>query len=490
VPAVVGVPAEFPCKCVVDDAADDASTAADDASTVALSEIADAGVTDRVLDDFDETVKRWADIKNFLGKVPWADLADSEDDDWSFLDAAAAAASTIQPTGSQVEPTSQNTSNVAIAAKARPAVNSVLGNQSQHSIRHRSGQNSTPAESKFQVTRKESYSSHCTQRSSASSSEDVGRVAASSGVEEQPVSASSSVADAGSSSAEEKLLDSFVDSDMVSAQQENERLAKENAALLQLLQKQSVEKCFREAQLQAAGLHGLCAFGSMAATGYGSMWLPSQMMQRTALSPYANPWAASDGLVETSRQPVAHRQKWGEAMSVQACSSDSDSDSPELTKADAEIREGSEKAPTTVMLRNLPNNYTRAMLIDMLETEGFGDAYDFLYLPIDFQRQAALGYAFVNLLDSDIVQRFWSHFEGFTKWALPSKKKCFVSWCEADQQGLQANIERYRNSTVMHLSVPDECKPVLMKQGQRVVFPKPTKTIKAPRARNCRINQR
>merc|ERR1719210_23622 len=79
-PAVVGVPAEFPCKCVVDDAADDASTAAS-------SEIADAGVTDRVLDDFDETVKRWADIKNFLGKVPWADLTDSEDDDWSFLDA-------------------------------------------------------------------------------------------------------------------------------------------------------------------------------------------------------------------------------------------------------------------------------------------------------------------------------------------------------------------------------------------------------------------
>merc|ERR1719270_3269096 len=183
-------------------------------------------------------------------------------------------------------------------------------------------------------------------------------------------------------------------------------------------------------------------------------------MQRTALSPYANPWAASD------------------------------SDSPELTEADAETREGSEKARTTVMLRNLPNNYTRAMLIDMLETEGFGDAYDFLYLPIDFQRQAALGYAFVNLLDSDIVQRFWSHFEGFTNWAIRSKKECFVSWCEPEQQGLQANIERYRNSPVMHPSVPDEYKPVLAKHGQRIVFPKPTKTIRAPRARNCRTDPR
>merc|ERR1719410_1862306 len=199
-PEEVGIPAAFACTCVVD---------------------ADAGVTDRVFDDFVETVNRWADIKNFLGKLPWADLADSEDDDWSFVDAAPAAASTIQPTGSQVEPTSQKTSNAAIAAKARPAVNSALGNQSQHSIRHRSGQNSMPAESKFQVTRKESCASHCTQQSSASSSEDAGSVAASRAVEEQPVSANSSIADAGSSSAEE-LSDSFVASDMVSAQQENE----------------------------------------------------------------------------------------------------------------------------------------------------------------------------------------------------------------------------------------------------------------------------
>merc|ERR1712113_672367 len=146
--------------------------------------------------------------------------------------------------------------------------------------------------------------------------------------------------------------------------------------------------------------------------------------------------------------------------SAKVCSSD--------TKADAETREGSEDSRTTVMLRNLPNNYTRAMLIELLEAEGFGDTYDFLYL-----------------LDSDIVQRFWKYFEGFTNWALPSNKRCFVSWCEP-HQGLPAHIERYRNSPVMHPSVPDEYKPVLVKHGQRVAFPEPTKTMRAPRVRDCR----
>merc|ERR1719323_2956437 len=166
------------------------------------------------------------------------------------------------------------------------------------------------------------------------------------------------------------------------------------------------------------------------------------MVQCTSLSSHAKPW----------------------------CSSEAGSDSSGVTKADTETREGSEESRTTVMLRNLPNNYTRAMLIDMLETEGFGEAYDFLYLPIDFRTQAALGYAFVNLLDSDIVQRFWSYFDGFTNWALPSRKSSFVTWCEP-HQGLQAHIEKYRNSSVMHPSVPDQYKPVLVKNGQRVKFP-------------------
>merc|ERR1711988_1960162 len=38
-------------------------------------------------------------------------------------------------------------------------------------------------------------------------------------------------------------------------------------------------------------------------------------------------------------------------------------------------------ARTTVMLRNLPNSYSRSMLLELIHAEGFGGSYDFVYLP-------------------------------------------------------------------------------------------------------------
>mmetsp|Transcript_10370 Transcript_10370/g.21591 ORF Transcript_10370/g.21591 Transcript_10370/m.21591 type:complete len:142 (-) Transcript_10370:296-721(-) len=56
---------------------------------------------------------------------------------------------------------------------------------------------------------------------------------------------------------------------------------------------------------------------------------------------------------------------------------------------------------TSVMLRNLPNNYTRSKLLEMLDNEGFASQYNFVYLPIDFQTEASLGYAFVRSFKKD-----------------------------------------------------------------------------------------
>lgn len=137
---------------------------------------------------------------------------------------------------------------------------------------------------------------------------------------------------------------------------------------------------------------------------------------------------------------------------------------------------------TTVMLRNLPNNYTRDMLLELIDSLGFCGKYDFLYLPIDFQTQACLGYAFVNLVDSAIVPAFWRAFDGFSNWSLPSRKVCYISW-SGPHQGLEAHIDRYRNSPVMHPDVGDECKPLIFKEGVRQMFPPPTKSIRPPRVR-------
>merc|ERR1711972_269763 len=74
--------------------------------------------------------------------------------------------------------------------------------------------------------------------------------------------------------------------------------------------------------------------------------------------------------------------------------------------------ESSDAERTTLLLRNLPDKYTRAMFIDLLEREGFGSAYGFLYVPIDFKTKAPLGYALLDFAEPSMLQRFRGVFHG------------------------------------------------------------------------------
>lgn len=151
---------------------------------------------------------------------------------------------------------------------------------------------------------------------------------------------------------------------------------------------------------------------------------------------------------------------------------------PNGWRSTSEHKEEAQK--TTLMLRNIPNDYSRAMLIELLRQQGFAGTYDFLYLPIDFTRGAGIGYAFINMVSQSIALQFLEHFTGFSGWVVPSRKVAEVSWSNPNQ-GLDVHVERYRNSTVMHPSVPDEFKPIVLQNGQRVEFPSPTRVIRPPR---------
>merc|ERR1719343_678913 len=134
---------------------------------------------------------------------------------------------------------------------------------------------------------------------------------------------------------------------------------------------------------------------------------------------------------------------------------------------------------TTVMLRNLPDGMTHRKLLELLDSHGFAGKYDFAYLPVSFDTLAAMDFAFVNMTTPEDAQSIRAHFEGF-RWHAPSTAACRVVWNDK-QQGLSALVERYRNSPVMHESVPDECKPIILTGGRRVPFPPPTQKIKAPK---------
>jgi len=138
---------------------------------------------------------------------------------------------------------------------------------------------------------------------------------------------------------------------------------------------------------------------------------------------------------------------------------------------------------TTLMLRNLPLNYTRTAVLDMLDSEGFAGTYCFVYVPTDFKNFTGFGYAFVGFCAHDDAARAKRHYQGFSRWKVPSQKTCDMAW-SGPVQGLEQHTERYRNSPVMHPGVPDEYKPAVFVNGVRATFPAPTKRIRPPRLRH------
>jgi hypothetical protein len=123
------------------------------------------------------------------------------------------------------------------------------------------------------------------------------------------------------------------------------------------------------------------------------------------------------------------------------------------------------------------------MLTSLLDREGFAACFDVVYLPMDFKTSSSLGYAFVNLTSACVAEKFLSHFDNFTNWGIETTKTCTTSWSDA-AQGYQLHVEKYRNSPVMHESVPDEFKPIVLAGGERIPFPSPTKRVNPPKLRS------
>lgn len=93
-------------------------------------------------------------------------------------------------------------------------------------------------------------------------------------------------------------------------------------------------------------------------------------------------------------------------------------------------------ACTTVMLRNIPNKYTRSGLLAALVERGFDPSSDCnnLYLPMDASSGCNLGYAFLNFTTHEKALSFMKQFDGCRLPSAGSRKVCSVVW--ANKQGL------------------------------------------------------
>jgi len=111
----------------------------------------------------------------------------------------------------------------------------------------------------------------------------------------------------------------------------------------------------------------------------------------------------------------------------------------------------------------------------MLDSEGFQGVYDFVHVPVKFGDFSNVGYALLNLTNPDSARRVME--------CLSGKSGPIVANWNSPGQGLQSQIERYRNSAVMHESVPEVYRPGFFVGGIVSVFPEPTVAIRAPRIR-------
>ena len=96
-----------------------------------------------------------------------------------------------------------------------------------------------------------------------------------------------------------------------------------------------------------------------------------------------------------------------------------------------DIISGKEKR-TTLMLRNIPNKYTLNNVVEEINPSFWGK-YDYINLPIDYERKLNLGYAFINFVEPMHIILFYETYY-MKKWSrYRSDKKMDMSF--ADKQG-------------------------------------------------------
>jgi len=98
-------------------------------------------------------------------------------------------------------------------------------------------------------------------------------------------------------------------------------------------------------------------------------------------------------------------------------------------------RGDSDGAPTTLMIRNIPNHFTQKQMIAELESLGFAGSFDFL---------SNVGYAFVNFVTPEWAARCT---EAFKDYRFKRHRKVAATSI-AHLQGLEANLAHYENAAV------------------------------------------
>lgn len=122
---------------------------------------------------------------------------------------------------------------------------------------------------------------------------------------------------------------------------------------------------------------------------------------------------------------------------------------------------------TTVMIRNIPKSFSQSILVELLVRKLPPGTFDFVYLPMDLMNGVNVGYAFVNLKESNSVIRVFNllnnktwraiitHCSSVVPESTELHKACKVSYGRI--QGLDNLMEHFKSSSIMNQ--PDSIRP-------------------------------
>lgn len=127
---------------------------------------------------------------------------------------------------------------------------------------------------------------------------------------------------------------------------------------------------------------------------------------------------------------------------------------------------------TTLAIRNLPQNLTRAQLLQAVDESGFASRYDFVHMPHQFEMRKSLGFAFINFTHVDVAQEFqatWHKSRRFTGKCNSNRVKPLnvsvarVQGCPAS--ALKAKSKKIRNDSYRPLLLAgsvdkDDCRSI------------------------------
>jgi RNA recognition motif-containing protein len=191
-------------------------------------------------------------------------------------------------------------------------------------------------------------------------------------------------------------------------------------------------------------------------------------------------WAYPAAVGLESRARALHHAAATLQAQVQAASATAKS----KRKSKAATKRASDKTVpserTTILLKNLHSSLTRSALLNLLDSAGFSCKYDFVYLPFKLvpnaEVQSIFGYAIVNFCSAADASAAMECLRGVQI----ESQEVITEWSES-QQGHEVLVQRYRDSPVMHESMPEEYQPILLLNGARVEFPAPTRPLQPSR---------